>query len=469
MFPFRRSWPILTGLGAALIYMFNHYRIAGIEHLHLEARPGAPTIDLDDQFSSSGGQSAFAPDLWSQQYDASQYGIQSSEYAGVNGSWDQSLNVGERFTLLEQRLQQSQNAPQFPDAGAQPKATVTFPVSKPIDAPPGFFPSIPNLPLPNIGLPNVGDSLSNRPNSASAIQTADSAPIPDLLTSVETKKRQQALGVPGRHRGRIRIASFNVAPFGPAKLAKPQVMTTMISILRQYDVVALQGVQSSRDDILPRLVESLNQSGRNYDYMIGPRVGRSEPYNQFAILFDKSRLETDRYQLYTVDDPENLMGYEPLVAWFRCKGVPEAEAFTFSIVNVLIDPNFAEAERTLLPALIEIIEKDGRKEDDWIVAGDFAGGTDQLRHLDPSAVRFAIRDIPTDISGTRMLDTILFPALATDEYTGRSGAFDFLRKHNYSLEQAMEISSHMPVWAEFSIQEGSEPGRLAPPDANDVY
>ncbi|MEZ6079295.1 MAG: hypothetical protein R3C56_27585 [Pirellulaceae bacterium] len=71
----------------------------------------------------------------------------------------------------------------------------------------------------------------------------------------------------------MRIASFHL-PAGPALLNKPHVVQMLIAILRQYDVVALQGIQSSRDDVLPMIIDKLNQSGRRYDYLIGPRWPR---------------------------------------------------------------------------------------------------------------------------------------------------------------------------------------------------
>ena len=155
---------------------------------------------------------------------------------------------------------------------------------------------------------------------------------------------------------RVRIASFNVHALGPTKLAKPHVSETLIRILRQYDVVALQSIQSSRDDILPILTERLNQSGRRYDYLIGPRVGNQESREQFAFVFDTNRIETDRFQLYTIEDPENLVIYDPLVAWFRCKEPPPERAFTFSIVNVHLVATELNDERQLLPSIIQAVE-----------------------------------------------------------------------------------------------------------------
>ncbi len=39
------------------------------------------------------------------------------------------------------------------------------------------------------------------------------------------------------------------------------------------------------------------------------------------------------------------------------------------------------------------------------------------------------------------------------EFTGRSGAVDFLRLMNMSIGEAEEISDRIPVWAEFTGDE----------------
>src|SRR5689334_13668466 len=73
----------------------------------------------------------------------------------------------------------------------------------------------------------------------------------------------------------IRVASFNIQVFGRSKLDKPAVMQTITNIVRQFDLVAIQEVRSRDDDILPQFVEMLNAGGRHYDFVIGPRLGRS--------------------------------------------------------------------------------------------------------------------------------------------------------------------------------------------------
>lgn len=472
MFGIRRRWPVLTAVVAVLLYIINNYQISGLQHLQLEAvkpaaqaRPQPNPNSLDPWTGGGLG------------IDLTQFGIQTSSSlpsgpafnfdsnsattAQSSPAWSNALSLGEKLALWQDKLSPQQTSPHLPASGS-----VSFPTSSPIPAPQDLIGFGPNGALG--GALNFASSPSEAQRIAPIVQEAIR---PGTMTSLEGtnlanqwgRSSASALGQTSGPRDRtIRMASFYVPSLGPDTLSQPHLLQILVSILTQYDVVALQGIQSSRDDILPMLVDQLNQSGRKYDYLIGPRVGRFAPHQQFAYVFDTDKLETDRYALYSVEDPEDLMNREPLVAWFRCKGVPVRDAFTFSLVNLSIDPNFADAERALLPGLIEAIEKDGRQEDDWILLGNFAGGNSELSMLDANAVRFAITDIATDVAGTRMLDTLLFSSRATTEFTGRAGVFDFLRKYNLSMERALEISPRMPVWAEFSSLEGSQPGRIAP-------
>ena len=477
MFGIRRRWPILTAVGAAVLYAVNNYRISGLEHLHLE--PLARSQSASSELGANPLQGQADSGLG---FDLTQFGIQTSpSLAGRSDlgidpysasatqhspAWREMLSMGEKLALWQDKLAPQERLTE-PGIASSPSIAT----SSPIPAPPGmsvaglggFTPSTSGM-----GVSDFASSLSAFANiapiaqesiTAGTMTSVGGASLPTLLTNSPPGSFG---GAAAGDKRTLRIASFHIPALGPTMLNKPHVVQMLVAILRQYDVVALQGIQSSRDDVLPMIVDKLNQSGRRYDYLIGPRVGRAAPHHQFAYVFDTDKLETDRFALYTVDDPEDLMNHEPLVAWFRCKGVPQRDAFTFSLVNIAIDPSFADAERSVLPGLIDAIVQDGRHEDDWIMLGDFAGGNAQLSMLDAASVRFALSDLATDVAGTRMLDTLLFSARATTEFTGRAGAFDFLRKYNLTIERALEVSEHMPVWAEFSNIEGAEPGRIAP-------
>jgi deoxyribonuclease-1-like protein len=117
----------------------------------------------------------------------------------------------------------------------------------------------------------------------------------------------------------IRIASFNLDDFTAAKAGQPHVMARLAEILARFDIVAVQEIRARNQDLLPRLVAAMNDAGRQCEYVIGPRIGRSVK-EQYAYVFDTASVAVDRSEVYTVNDPHDLLHREPLVAWFRVRG-----------------------------------------------------------------------------------------------------------------------------------------------------
>lgn len=260
----------------------------------------------------------------------------------------------------------------------------------------------------------------------------------------------------------IRIASFNIQVFGTRKMRKPAVVEQLARIVRRFDVVAIQEVRSKDQDILPRFVDAINLAGRNYDYVIGPRLGRSSSKEQYAFIFDLASIEVDRGQLYTVSDPEDLLHREPLVGWFRVRGPEPENAFTFTLVNIHVDPDETRTELNVMDDVYRAVRDDGRKEDDVIILGDFNVDDTRLGELGQvKGLTWAISQIPTNTRGTQQYDNLIFHEQATSEFVGRGGTFDFMREFNLTTDEAIEISDHLPVWAEFSIYEGGVLGRVA--------
>jgi deoxyribonuclease-1-like protein len=260
----------------------------------------------------------------------------------------------------------------------------------------------------------------------------------------------------------IRIASFNIQVFGESKLDKPAVVETLAEIVRNFDVVAIQEVRAASQDAMLRFVEAVNAKGAKYDYVIGPRLGRTSSKEQYAYIFNAATLELDRESVYTVNDPDDMLHREPLVAGFRVRGPPAEEAFTFTLVNVHTDPDEVAAEIETLDDIFRAVRDDGRYEDDLIILGDFNADDHRLLGVGGlSGVVAAISGQPTNTRGTDSYDNLLFQPLPTSEFTGRAGVVDLLRVFNLSMERALEVSDHCPVWAEFAIHEGGRTGPLA--------
>ena len=65
----------------------------------------------------------------------------------------------------------------------------------------------------------------------------------------------------GQQKSSLVIASFNIQVLGVSKLSKPGMTETLASILRQFDLVAIQEVRAKTDDIIPQLISAINADG----------------------------------------------------------------------------------------------------------------------------------------------------------------------------------------------------------------
>ncbi|MCE9547536.1 MAG: endonuclease/exonuclease/phosphatase family protein [Planctomycetia bacterium] len=299
----------------------------------------------------------------------------------------------------------------------------------------------------------TGDHFAIKPRAATTTNTS----------VVQTPGMPGAPDAPGGvAHDTIRVGSFNIQIFGTSKAAKPRVMQVLCEVARGFDVLAIQEVRCKDDTLLPRFVEQINANGAHYDYVIGPRLGKSVSKEQYAFIFNADTIEIDRSATYTVADPDQLLQRSPLVAMFRARGPPADKAFTFKLVDIHTSPQDVKHELDVLSDVYRAVLHDGRNEDDVILLGDLNASEHELGKLGQvSGITWAIADTATNTRRNKSYDNMLFMARETNEYTGRSGVVDVLRQFNLTTEQALEVSDHLPIWAEFSVYEGGNRGRVA--------
>lgn len=282
----------------------------------------------------------------------------------------------------------------------------------------------------------------------------------DSITLTRSTSRRPVSDVnpaPARAFRNLKVASWALDGFGPTKLANSLARRNLARVIRQFDVVALQQIASIERDLVPRFVDAINEGDSRYDYVIGKSTGPANRQEQLAFIFDTTRVVIDRRQTYTVEDPDNQLTFDPLVAWFRAAEPPASQAWTFSLVNVRIDLARAPSEVALLPSMVSAIRDDGRSEDDVVLAGLFqADDAYLLPTMGSDSVKSAVRSLPTDIFGQYQTSNVLIDTATTSEYLGRSGIFDFLRSYKMTLPEAETVTSHLPVYAEFTAVEGGK-------------
>lgn len=317
-------------------------------------------------------------------------------------------------------------------------------------------------------------------SSSQAADTSDNAPWSGVTTWVSERTAadptvmepdpviyspSDVLSDPDRRGPRrvdnLRVASWALDGFGVTKLASLDARRTLVRVIRQFDIVALQQIHAARQDIVPLITEAVNESsigggGAIFDFVLGVPQGPPGDEEQLAILFNPNRVRVDRTQTYSVADPDNQMTFDPLVAWFQSAEVGRDDAWTFSLVNVRIELARAQAEVALLRDVMRGVRDDGRQEDDVVMVGLMQADDAYLMPaLGAKTLRASVTSTPTDVFGRHQTANVVFDRNATAEAIGHGGVFDFLRVYNLSLAQAQAVSSHLPVYAEFSPTEGS--------------
>lgn len=281
----------------------------------------------------------------------------------------------------------------------------------------------------------------------------DFAPPP---TSLDTPDRRT------RHRN-IKVGSWSLDGFGPTKLSNVVVRKHVATVIRKFDVIALQQVASIERDLVPRLVEMINggkvggDAASHYDFVLGESTGPLGRQEQLAFIFDTTQVLVDRRQTYSVDDPTHQMTYDPLVATFRAARPAPSVAWTFSLINVRIDLARAATEVALLPGVFESVRRDGRGEDDVLMMGLFqADDAYLLPTMGSGSMRAAVQARSTDVFSRYQTSNLLLDSIPTSEFLGRAGVFDYARAADMNPIEAETVTSHLPVFADFTAHEGGQ-------------
>lgn len=262
----------------------------------------------------------------------------------------------------------------------------------------------------------------------------------------------------------VRIATFNIQVFGKTKASDTAVMSVLAKVMSQFDVIAVQEVRGSDADAVQKLIDLLRASGADYSATVSAPIGRTSQKESYTFIWDNSRIQLVPQSAYVVQDAADRMHREPMVASFesRVSFADGRRPFRFTLINAHTDPDevrrsAANNEMNVLDdVFVRVRQYDYETfgEEDCILLGDLNVDQKGLAELGriPGVVSIA-GDIKTNTRGTKTYDHILIDPSVTSEYTGRFGLIDFQRDFGLSQEQALRVSDHLPLWAEFTAYE----------------
>jgi hypothetical protein len=124
-------------------------------------------------------------------------------------------------------------------------------------------------------------------------------------------------------------------------------------------------------------------------------------------------------------------------------------------LNVHIDPDEVQRECTALREIVAEVIRMHPDEDDFIIFGDLNAPPDYFQTFEWLANQFPlIRDSWfTMPRSQRNTDNIVIDGRRTAEYLNQSGVLNLMRQYQLTLDQALVVSDHMPVWGVFSAIE----------------
>jgi deoxyribonuclease-1-like protein len=264
-------------------------------------------------------------------------------------------------------------------------------------------------------------------------------------------------GLPLKAQETVLIASFNIQAFGESKMNDRWVMERLAEVIRRFDIVAIQEIRSKDQLLIPNLLNYVNAGGARYEFLIGPRLGDTNSKEQYAFVYDASKVVTNQQCSYTLNDDVNLLHREPLIARFAVLTNRTQNPWRFSLANLHTDPDVAQREVDSMGGILREIrnfEFSTAQEDDVILLGDLNAGPNQLGQIQNFAnMRPLIANQMTNVRGTEIYDNILIDTNVTGEFTGNCGVLSLQDFFKIQTQDALKLSDHQPIWAEFLIEE----------------
>ncbi len=263
-------------------------------------------------------------------------------------------------------------------------------------------------------------------------------------------------------RDRIIMGSFNIQTLGRSKLQRPEVVDVLVNIIQRFDLLAVQELRDNQEGTIPQLLDFVNAKanaiGSHYQAVVSPPLKHNDSNysEQLVYLYDSTHIELIA-ESYVAQDPSGRMARPPYVAQFRYRSNYPQESFSFLLVNVHTSPerNQNQIELVALEELLSDIRQRHPYEDDIILLGDLNAEPAQfntVRWFDHQTAAVPSH-WKTNTRGTKNYDNLVFDIRRTAEFTGQSGVFDLKTTYQLPMEQALQVSDHMPVWAVFSTRE----------------
>jgi len=254
----------------------------------------------------------------------------------------------------------------------------------------------------------------------------------------------------------ISLLSFNIQIFGQSKMANKTVVDILVDIISKYDIIAIQEVRDASGQSVINFMKLLDPK---YDYILGPREGRSSSKEQYWFIYDKTKLRVIDSAVYP--DLTDAFERRPKAVYFEHVN----NIFDFVVINKHVAPGDALKEISYTPKLFNYFYN-LFKDPDIILVGDLnADGSyfneRLLTQIFPQNDFLVVIDnsLNTTVAASQnTYDRIIISKTVFEDFTGNYGVYIFEEYYDFSKLniQSKHISDHYPIWATFYINKDTD-------------
>lgn len=255
----------------------------------------------------------------------------------------------------------------------------------------------------------------------------------------------------------IRGATFYIDGFDEEKAADEEVIKSLAKIIRNFDVIGLQGIKDPDGKAMQILIEEMNNGTHengtpyNYQFNLSEMVGRTTCCEeQYAYIYDRDVLyPSSTPRMYSEPDGDVFNRNPYLIAFSAHEGQGQV-----LFVLLTTDKDNTKQEIDALPQLIENIKKEYAGHENITIVGNLYSDEPYYDKTSDSPLKseeyvwIITNDMPTTTDGYTY-DRIIATSNLKGSYAGKAGVFNFSEEYGLNKAQTEAISKHYPVYVEY--------------------
>jgi len=237
----------------------------------------------------------------------------------------------------------------------------------------------------------------------------------------------------------IHFGSWYIDKLTQAKLRESTVKYTIQDVIQDFDLIAIQGIQDPYQKVIPELLVGYD----DYDYIISGQLGKDEPKEQFAFIYNTQIIRFIGKSTYK--DRDNLFERDPFIGYFQVGN------YDFVMVQLHIKETDATQEIINIQKVYDFAENEF-DDNDIIILGNLNADCSYYNTHELEDFKWVIDEFEdtTTTSNDCTYDRIIVGYDLYDNILS-SGVYKLEKELSINNELAFVVSSHYPVESILSI------------------